>query len=176
MRIETCSIVYQPPRVLLGMKKKRFGKGKYNGFGGKIEEGETIITGAQREGQEEADILLENLEKVGEILFQFQTDEQDHLVHFLRTSKYSGIPRESDEMTTQWFNVQNIPYDQMWDADRLLFPLVFENKGFRARINYNNKHEVFSYKLRELSKSQLCQDVECKSWLDELRAEGVRLR
>ena len=36
-RIETVVIVYQPPRILLSMKKGKFGKGRYNGFGGKVE-------------------------------------------------------------------------------------------------------------------------------------------
>lgn len=34
--------------VLLGMKKRGFGAGKYNGFGGKLEEGESNIEGAKR--------------------------------------------------------------------------------------------------------------------------------
>lgn len=38
-RIETVSIIYQHPVVLLGMKKKRLGKGMYNGFGGGVEPG-----------------------------------------------------------------------------------------------------------------------------------------
>lgn len=34
--------------ILLGLKKRGFGKGKWNGFGGKIEPGETIMQGAIR--------------------------------------------------------------------------------------------------------------------------------
>jgi len=34
------------------MKKRGFGAGRYNGFGGKVEPGETILQGAQRELQE----------------------------------------------------------------------------------------------------------------------------
>ena len=34
--------------VLLGMKKRGFGAGKYNGFGGKIEENESNYDGAVR--------------------------------------------------------------------------------------------------------------------------------
>jgi 8-oxo-dGTP diphosphatase / 2-hydroxy-dATP diphosphatase len=34
--------------VLLGMKKRGFGAGKYNGFGGKIEENESNLDGAIR--------------------------------------------------------------------------------------------------------------------------------
>ncbi|CEI89301.1 hypothetical protein RMCBS344292_03666 [Rhizopus microsporus] len=36
-------------KVLLGMKKRGFGANKFNGFGGKVELGETIEEGARRE-------------------------------------------------------------------------------------------------------------------------------
>ena len=39
--------------VLLGMKKRGFGIGKWNGFGGKVKDGETIRECAMRETQEE---------------------------------------------------------------------------------------------------------------------------
>ena len=35
-------------RVLLGLKKRGFGAGKWNGFGGKLEPGETIEQAAKR--------------------------------------------------------------------------------------------------------------------------------
>ena len=44
-------IVNQDSKVLLGMKKRGFGTGFYNGFGGKVEPGETILEAAVREVQ-----------------------------------------------------------------------------------------------------------------------------
>lgn len=35
-KILTLLLIHQQPRILLAMKKKGFGKGKYNGFGGKV--------------------------------------------------------------------------------------------------------------------------------------------
>jgi len=40
-------------RILLGMKKRGFGEGNYNGFGGKVEKGESVREGAIRELEEE---------------------------------------------------------------------------------------------------------------------------
>ena len=34
--------------MVVGMKKRGFGKGCWNGFGGKVAEGETIMDGAKR--------------------------------------------------------------------------------------------------------------------------------
>ncbi|MCX6719056.1 MAG: NUDIX domain-containing protein [Candidatus Taylorbacteria bacterium] len=68
----TLCIVYQPSRVLLGMKKMGFGKGRWNGFGGKVEAGETIEDAAKREVLEEAGIKVDHLEKMGVIDFEFK--------------------------------------------------------------------------------------------------------
>ena len=42
--------------VLLGLKKRGFGSGRWNGFGGKVEEGETIEQATLRELDEEVGI------------------------------------------------------------------------------------------------------------------------
>jgi len=47
-KLLTLVLVVQPGRVLLGLKKRGFGAGKWNGFGGKVEPGETIEEGARR--------------------------------------------------------------------------------------------------------------------------------
>lgn len=51
--------------VLLGMKKNGFGKGKYNGFGGKIEQNEGIKAAVLRELEEECGLIAaeQDLEK-----------------------------------------------------------------------------------------------------------------
>ncbi len=38
----------RPGKILLGMKKRGFGTGKFTGFGGKVEKGEEIIQAAIR--------------------------------------------------------------------------------------------------------------------------------
>lgn len=40
--------VRESSKILLGYKKRGYGKGWWNGFGGKVEKGETIIEGALR--------------------------------------------------------------------------------------------------------------------------------
>lgn len=47
-KLLTLVLVVQPGRVLLGMKKRGFGAGKWNGFGGKVQPGETIEQAARR--------------------------------------------------------------------------------------------------------------------------------
>ena len=44
--------------ILLGMKKRGFGQGKWNGFGGKVKEGESIRECARRETLEECGLKV----------------------------------------------------------------------------------------------------------------------
>ncbi|HBY09281.1 MAG TPA: hypothetical protein DEH22_16440, partial [Chloroflexi bacterium] len=44
--------------VLLGYKKIGFGQGKYTGFGGKVEPGETVAEAALRELTEETSVTV----------------------------------------------------------------------------------------------------------------------
>ncbi|MCO5556826.1 hypothetical protein L7F22_010379 [Adiantum nelumboides] len=48
-KLLTLAIVNRGGQVLLGLKKRGFGEGYYNGFGGKVEVGETIEEAARRE-------------------------------------------------------------------------------------------------------------------------------
>jgi 8-oxo-dGTP pyrophosphatase MutT (NUDIX family) len=44
-KVLTLLMVVRDGRVLLGEKKRGFGAGFYNGFGGKVEEGESVLEG-----------------------------------------------------------------------------------------------------------------------------------
>ena len=45
--------LFNENKILLGLKKRGFGKGKWNGYGGKKEDGETIEEAVVREIYEE---------------------------------------------------------------------------------------------------------------------------
>ena len=47
-KVYTLVFLNQNEQVLLGLKKRGFGEGRWNGFGGKVEEGETIFEAAKR--------------------------------------------------------------------------------------------------------------------------------
>ncbi|MBU1245447.1 MAG: 8-oxo-dGTP diphosphatase [Nanoarchaeota archaeon] len=160
-RIETVATVYRHPRILLGKKiNNKFGAGKYNGFGGGIEDDdEDIFATAIRETEEEAGITLINPDRMGRILFRFQSDEQDHDVHFFRARKYLGTPRETDEMIFRWFNINNIPYDQMWPSDRYWFPLLLEGTRFLGEVLFGSDQQVIEHILKGYEDRESFEDA-----------------
>lgn len=86
----TLTIIYQHPRVLLAMKKRGFGAGRWNGFGGKVEPGETLEQAAKREIMEEGGIVVHKLEKTGKIDFEFDGTPEILEVYIFKSDAFSG--------------------------------------------------------------------------------------
>lgn len=116
----TLAFIRKENEILLGYKKRGFGNGKWNGFGGKVHPDETVLQGALRELHEECGAVVEpeNLAKVGEVVFEFEGDPVPWDVHVFTAEKFSGEIGESDEMRPKWFKLEDIPYDQMWPDDK----------------------------------------------------------
>ncbi|KAJ2957248.1 hypothetical protein NQZ79_g7042 [Umbelopsis isabellina] len=117
------------------MKKRGFGCGRFNGFGGKVEKGETILEGAHRELEEEAFVTTDKLDRVGLLLFTFEKDPVALEVHVYVTKSYHGEPKESEEMKPEWFQYNEIPYDTMWPDDRFWLPVMLSGKLFTGKVD-----------------------------------------
>jgi len=133
--------------VLLGMKKRGFGEGRWNGFGGKVEEGETIEQAMQREMQEECGILLKDFDKRGVLEFEFQGQPEILQVHVFSAKDFEGDPIETEEMRPQWFSVKEIPFAKMWPDDKHWFPLFLEGKNFKGRFLFQDHDTILEYTL-----------------------------
>ncbi len=143
MHIATVCFLVPDAQILLGMKKQGFGAGKWNGLGGKVQDGETVEAAAVREIREEAklEVLSEDLEQVGTLTFFF-AGEPKWLVHAFLVRRWRGEPIETDEMRPQWFAFDAIPYDEMWVADRKWLPLALAGKRIRADIHFSADGET----------------------------------
>lgn len=149
-KIFTLCIVHDEGRVLLGMKKRGFGMDKWNGFGGKIQEEETIEQAAIRELQEEANITPTKMEKVGKLNFKFLDTGKEMDVTVFSVTDFDGIPSETEEMRPHWFNKSEIPYDKMWSDDKYWLPLLFAGKKFNGNFEYTDYNIMLSHELEEV--------------------------
>lgn len=150
--LTTLCIVHQHPRVLLGMKKRGFGEGRWNGFGGKVGGNETIEEAAIRETREEAGIEVRELEKTGIIKFEFRGNPEFIEMHIFRSTDFEGDPQEGEEMKPQWFEVDNIPFDVMWPDDKYWIPLFLEGRKFKARFLFDDFDTILEQELKEVEK------------------------
>ncbi|XP_003964830.1 oxidized purine nucleoside triphosphate hydrolase isoform X2 [Takifugu rubripes] len=149
-KLLTLVMVVQPGKVLLGMKKRGFGAGRWNGFGGKVQSGESIEDAARRELLEESGLTVDTLEKVGNIKFEFVGDTELLDVHIFRADSYNGEPTESEEMKPQWFECHQIPFSQMWPDDVLWFPLMLQKKKFLGYFKFQGHDVILSQTLEEV--------------------------
>lgn len=127
-------MVYQSDRILLGLKKRGPGTGRWNGFGGKVEDGETVEAAARRELQEEAGIGALDLELAAVIDFSFRGETDIWQVHIFRAAEFTGDPQESSEMRPQWFPLDAIPYEEMWPDDKIWLPRILAGEKFRGKF------------------------------------------
>ncbi|MDP1709589.1 MAG: 8-oxo-dGTP diphosphatase [Candidatus Komeilibacteria bacterium] len=146
-KILTLCIVHQGGKVLLGMKKRGFGAGRWNGFGGKVHEGETVEQAASRELLEEADIVAQILEPRGTLCFNFANEPDELKVSLFCIKEFSGEPKESEEMKPQWFNVDEIPFGKMWPDDIYWLPLFLEGKNLHGQFNFKDHDTLLDYKV-----------------------------
>jgi len=150
-KVLTLCLLKKGERVLLGMKKRGFGSGRWNGFGGKVQEGETIEEGAIRELHEECGLVVNQLEKFGQLDFEFH-DNRGHIleVHLYKVGEFQGKPVESEEMLPRWFRISKIPFARMWPDDKFWFPLFLEDKKFLGNFLFGEQDSILEHKLIEV--------------------------
>ncbi len=123
----TLCFILTPARILLGQKKRGFGVGLWNGFGGKVQGSETLEQCVRREALEEVGLTIE-VQPAGFIKVK-------SLEVALFTSRtFKGLPIETEEMRPQWFMRAKLPWSEMWDTDKLWLPGLLNKRWVDMRI------------------------------------------
>lgn len=137
--------VLQGNEVLLIRKKRGLGAGKINGPGGRIEGNETPEQCAIRETNEE--LLINPLRPrfAGELFFHAEDMPRIH-VHVYVAHEYEGTPAETEEAIPIWFRLEDIPFDEMWDDDRIWLGHVLRGGSVKGYFTFIEEslidHEV----------------------------------
>lgn len=151
MKQVTLCLLMKDNQVLLAMKKRGFGQGLWNGVGGKLNEGETVEEAVIRETKEEIGVIPTILERVATIDFLFSDKpEWDQQMCVFKATNWEGEPQESEEMKPQWFQIDKIPLDQMWEADTHWLPKVLEGVKLKANFVYTSDQKLHKSELLEI--------------------------
>jgi 8-oxo-dGTP diphosphatase/2-hydroxy-dATP diphosphatase len=148
-KLLTLCLIHQNDRVLLGKAKRGKGMGKWNGFGGKVEEGESIEDATKREVLEEVGLTVPDIEKMGVIDFTLPGEEDIWQVHIFRATAFTGTITETEEMEPKWFELSNIPFESMWPDDEYWFPLFLTGKKFTGEFIFDDSYTIIKKELHE---------------------------
>lgn len=136
-------------QVCLPLKKRGFGQGWHNGYGGKLMPDETLEASAKRELFEESGVQAETLEKRAVLTFVFLHTGKSIESHIFWCEKFTGMPQETEEMQPFWFGFGSAPYEKMWPDDKFWFPKLLAGEKFTGQFEFlDDQPTIGSYEIR----------------------------
>jgi 8-oxo-dGTP diphosphatase/8-oxo-dGTP diphosphatase/2-hydroxy-dATP diphosphatase len=147
----TLCFLVKDENVLLAMKKRGFGVGKYNGIGGKKNTEETIEAAAIREADEEIKVRVRRLRKVATLNCQFpENPDWGQRVTVYLVDEWEGEPIETEEMAPKWFNKNELPFNQMWPDEEQWLPLILDHNHIEADYIFDKDGKIINHSLRRI--------------------------
>lgn len=154
LRQATITLLLRGDRVLLAMKKRGFGQGKWNGVGGKPNPGEEITAAAIRESQEEIGVTPVEFNNVAVLNFYFPSVPSEknwnQQVLVFTATRWKGAPIETEEMRPKWFKIKDVPYGEMWQDDIIWMPKVFAGALIRASFMFGENEKLMEHYIEEV--------------------------
>ena len=146
-----CYVIDNNSTLMLYRNKKKddYHKGKWNGLGGKFEQGESPKECAIREVKEESGLIMKNPKMKGFITFPLFDGKKDWYVFLFTADRFEGKLIDSNEGTLEWIPNDKLLELNLWDGDKIFIPWLFQDKFFSAKFVYENgifiEHSVEFY-------------------------------
>ncbi|MDD4382294.1 MAG: NUDIX domain-containing protein [Candidatus Dojkabacteria bacterium] len=127
--------------VLMGMHPKQH---KRNFPGGAIGDryeiwSETPKEAAIREVKEETGFDIEEPKKLGKMTFKFPDGNHIDLSIFI-SDKWTETDEKSEGLEDlQWYETDKLPYNEMWETDRVWLPFALQEYPFEGSMTFSEK-------------------------------------
>jgi len=149
MKATTLCYPVRGGKVLLAMKKRGLGIGKWNGPGGKVMENESVEAACRREAFEETGIRITEMEDRGVIRFVFDEKlEWDQECRIYIVTAFDGEPVETVEMKPAWVPIDALPLADMWEDDALWLEGVLRGGSVDATFWFDVDGKLLRHVLR----------------------------
>lgn len=155
-------------KILLARKTRKVGAGLWNGYGGKLKDSQSFLENACDEFKKEtggATLTVKHLKLQALIKLFSHTNislvpDFTILVYTIYNTHVNGVHsiRSTKEMVDpQWFDLENIPYDEMLPPDKEFLPRILEGEIFTASFRYGNAEMTLAteFDYKEITLQQL---------------------
>ena len=175
VRVTLCIAQNKEGQVLLGYKhdSEKFGGNLWNGFGGKVDEGETYLQAAVREFKEECKIHDGDIELSGVLEFRHrnQPGKVIEMPVYRVTNSLSEAQSTKEMKPVAWFDKDQLPLEQMWASDKYWLPLFLEGKGFFGQFVYDNKENRNLIEEPKIQEWDISAEITAETLVAEIKAE-----
>jgi len=138
-----CLIVKDNRILLLKKSKGLFGEGRWSYPGGKILPNEEPKLAAIREVLEETRLVVKSPAEVGLMYFYSKSQRLSPVwtVHTFLARQFDGVPIGGREGQLKWFNVDALPFDEMWEDDQYWYRLALDGTRFDGWFYFSGNFE-----------------------------------
>lgn len=152
MKLATLCYVRSNKKTLMLHRIKKaqdMHKGKWNGLGGKLENGEYPEECAVREIEEESGLRVSDPQLRGVLTFPAFDGMEDWYVFVFTATQFTGELIDSPEGVLGWVDDEKLFDLNLWAGDKIFMRWLNQDKFFSGKFTYNEgqlvEHEVSFY-------------------------------
>lgn len=154
MKLATLCYVKNNGKTLMLHRVKKendIHEGKWNGLGGKLDDGETPEECVIREIQEECGLTLKNPSLRGILTFPIFDGIDDWRVFVFVAKEFEGELTDSNEGNLKWIDDNELLNLNLWDGDKIFLKWLDREEFFSGKFIYDSgklidHHVVFHKK------------------------------